>query len=265
MPDTATSAVFWDQPQANEPRSHGLASVPGNAALAVDLGEARDFTALCTIRQVGDKFRCTHIERAPLGTPYSKVVRYVQKLMALPAYQDVDLIVDATGVGRPVAERMEEEGLLPIPVIITGGSNESHEPRDWSWRVPKKNIVTVAQICLGRDILEMPSGHTLIEQVKHELRTFKRKKNPETQNESFEAGRESDHDDLVFALCLALWHVTKYYEPVRELVLAAMLPKTDWLQKQAQEEYEQLTHRMGLNREEKELEDWVDGGQHAAW
>src|ERR1700749_4710105 len=122
MPDTAPSAVFWDAPtQALESRSRELAqSIPKNAALAVDLGEARDFTALCTIRQVGDKFRCTHIERAPLGTPYAKVVRYVQKLMALPAYEDVDLVVDATGVGRPVCERMEEEGLLPIPVIITG-------------------------------------------------------------------------------------------------------------------------------------------------
>ncbi len=265
MPDTATSAVFWDQPQANEPRSHGLAGDLKNAALAVDLGEARDFTALCTIRQVGDKFRCTHIERAPLGTPYSKVVRYVQKLMSLPAYEDVELIVDATGVGRPVCERMEEEGLLPIPVIITGGVNEIHEPHDWSWRVPKKSIVTVAQICLGRGILEMPGEHPLIQKVKDELRTFKRKKNSETQNDSFEAERQSDHDDLVFALCLALWHVTKYYEPVREMVLAAMLPKTDWLQKQAQEEYEQLTHRMTMNREEKDLEDWVEGAQHAAW
>jgi hypothetical protein len=39
----------------------------------------------------------------------------------------------------------------------------------------------------------------------HELKNYSRTTNIATGNMAFEPWRESDHDDLLFAVCLALW------------------------------------------------------------
>jgi len=39
----------------------------------------------------------------------------------------------------------------------------------------------------------------------NELKNYSRKVNIATGNLAFEPWRESDHDDLLFATCLALW------------------------------------------------------------
>lgn len=178
-------------------------------------------------------------------------------MMAAPGMEDVDLVVDATGLGRPVVEAMEEAGLSPIPVVITGGVNEIHAPGEWSWRLPKKNLVTTLQILLSRKILHLPPNHALAAAMQNEMRTFKRKQNPNTMHDSFEAGRELEHDDLVFALGLASWHVTKYYLPI-ERSLSAVLNQSNWREKALQQEFEDMTRRMAIGKEQADLEDWLN-------
>jgi hypothetical protein len=228
-----------------------------NSAIGCDLGEVQDFSALATVRQVGDGFQCTYLDRPPLGTSYERVNAVIAQIMEKPAYEDTTLVVDATGVGRPVVERMEDIGLNPIPVVITGGVNEIHEPGDWAWRVPKKNLVTVAQICFQRGLIKMPHDHKLAKIAEQEIRNFKRKQNPVTMNDSFEAGREGQHDDIMLALCLALWQVTKYYEPV-QISLAKTINTTDWLGERQKRDYEELLQRMNRTPEENDAQRWLD-------
>lgn len=221
------------------------------------MGEAQDFTALATVRQVGEAFECTYLDRPPKGTTYERVNSEIRKIMEKPAYADTTLVVDATGVGRPVVERMEDLGLNPIPVVITGGVNEIHEPGDWAWRVPKKNLVTVAQICFMRGLIRMPQGHPLAKVAEAEIRNFRRKQNPVTMNDSFEAGRESEHDDIMLALCLALWQVCKYFTPV-QISLAKTINSTNWLEKRQERDYEELMQRMNRTPEENDVHRWID-------
>ena len=53
----------------------------------------------------------------------------------MAAWIDGVLDVDQTGVGAPVIDLFQQEGLEPVGVLIHGGDKASHEGQ--SWRVPK--------------------------------------------------------------------------------------------------------------------------------
>jgi hypothetical protein len=234
-----------------------MPQLANNSALGVDLGETHDHTALLTLRQVGDVFECPYMERRPLNTSYERINAGVVQIMAKPEYADTILVVDATGVGRPVVERMEDVGLNPLPVVITGGVNEIHEPGDWSWRVPRKTLLTVVQILFARGQIKLPKGHPLTPEIEHEIRNVKRRAKAGT-SEATEIGRETEHDDIFFALALAAWQVCKYYQPVQQ-TLAKLLDKHDWISEVQHQDYLELQRRLTHTPEEIDTQDWLDG------
>ena len=64
-------------------------------------------------------FRCGHLERLPLATPYPGIVRHVHRLLSHPPFLgQSELVLDLTGVGRPVADLFQAEGLRPVKVSI---------------------------------------------------------------------------------------------------------------------------------------------------
>ena len=118
------------------------------------------------------------------------------------------LVVDQTGVGRPVVD-MLEDGLRGrvtcqfCPITITGG-HEVTKSAAGELRVPKKELVGGLQVLLQTRRLKvaraLPEAATLV----RELETF-RVKVTEAANETFGAWREGQHDDLVLAVGLAAW------------------------------------------------------------
>jgi hypothetical protein len=61
-----------------------------------------------------------HLERLPLQTSYTDVVSHVGRLLdTAPLRGDASLVIDLTGVGRPVFDMFEEARLRPIGVSIT--------------------------------------------------------------------------------------------------------------------------------------------------
>jgi hypothetical protein len=106
--------------------------------IGVDLGQAQDFTAIAIAECRGHVLHIHHIERLPLGTSYPDIVSRITGL-AKALRAPYRLILDATGVGRPVLDLMRQEGLQPVTVSITGGSKACH--KDGIWRVPKQELV----------------------------------------------------------------------------------------------------------------------------
>ena len=185
--------------------------------LGVDLGQTHDYTAFALIEShPGPSYNLTFLERPELKTSYPRIVQrlveLVRKLEGLAVSDHCQLVVDATGVGLPVVDSMREVGLSPIAATITGGDTENRE--DWRFRVPKRALVSNAQLLLQRRQLKvagaLPVGPLLIK----ELEAFKVKIDPRTAHDSYSAGREGDHDDLVLAVALALWWAEKYSQPV---------------------------------------------------
>ncbi len=83
------------------------------------------------------------------------------------------LVVDATGVGRPVIDHMREVGLEPVPVTITAGQDMTFDGDQW--RVPKKALLRplVAATEAGR--LKVAKGLREAEAFQRELQAFQRR------------------------------------------------------------------------------------------
>jgi hypothetical protein len=186
--------------------------------IGLDLGQAKDFTALgiieCvrTVRNGEDEIsqlNCIHLQRWQLRTPYPKivsdVVRMVNKLSPVqsPDYKPV-LAIDATGVGAPVVDLFKRETVKAElkPIQIVGGANVSED--FGMTRVPKRDLVSVVQVALQNRTLKIASELAEAENLARELQNFS-VKITDSANDVYGAWREGTHDDLVLAVALALW------------------------------------------------------------
>jgi hypothetical protein len=194
--------------------------------LGLDLGQTTDPTALSVVerrlRFEGDQmeklYTVRHLQRFPLGTPYGDIVTAVARLAEAPALKRrVVLVVDQTGVGRPVVE-MLLQAPLPcriVPVTITSGQ-AVNAASDGRLNVPKAELVTCLLLAFQGHRLKLPRAVPDTSVLVQELLNF-RTKITAAGNEVFESQRARDHDDLVIALALAVWYAEgdtiSYAEP----------------------------------------------------
>ena len=116
----------------------------------------------------------------------------------------VSLAADATGVGAPVID-MLRPCVAPVPMFaltITGGTAVSHAGRSSS--VPKRDLVSAAQVLLQERRLQIAASLPHAETLVSELLAF-RVSISASGHDSYAAWRERDHDDLVLAVALAAW------------------------------------------------------------
>jgi hypothetical protein len=171
------------------------------------LGQAADYTALAVVEWTQDALKVRHLQRFPLGTVYPAIVDAVADLMTrLPEYPE--LSVDATGVGRPVVDLLRANGLRLDAVTITGGDSATHDGMDW--RIPKRDLVSAVAIALQTGRLKIASGLPDAATLTRELLNFKVTIDPKTAHDSYSSWRESDHDDLVLAVALAVWSADRF-------------------------------------------------------
>src|SRR5581483_11945013 len=122
--------------------------------VGMDLGQSQDYTAIAVLERAESAgafdpaafayrkevaLRLRYLERVPLGTPYPEVVERVGRVVRGPdTTGHCHLIVDATGVGRPVVDLLRRARLKCnlMPALITGGDLESNE--GGYYRVPKR-------------------------------------------------------------------------------------------------------------------------------
>jgi hypothetical protein len=151
-------------------------------------------TAPAAIFQVG------HLERLPLGTPYPGIVAHVRRLLEkLPA--GTELVIDLTGVGRPVFDMFVYRGISPLGVQITAGTSETRDGAVCG--VPKLTLVSRLQALLHEGRLKILRELAEAETLVRELQDF-RIEFTATGHLTFNA-RRGKHDDLVLALAIAVW------------------------------------------------------------
>ena len=180
--------------------------------VGLDLGQATDYTAIAIVERDGDAgekdaaLNVRHLQRFALGTTYPAIVEAVAGIVAsLP--DGARLAADATGVGRPVVDLLRRAKLNPIAVTVTGGDASTRE--GMNWRIPKRELVAGVQVALQQGRLQiaraLPEAETLIRELTNYKVTIS-----ETGHDSYGAWRESIHDDLVFAVGLAVWSADKF-------------------------------------------------------
>ena len=206
--------------------------------VGLDLGQSQDYTAIVVLQHVRiaglpkslvggsdqpsmrnepplgdpiDEYRVRRAERMPLGTSYVNVIRHVSGLLeAIKPMGESTLIMDATGVGAPIVDMFKAARLKPVAVQVHGGQNESYDKG--VWHVPKRDLIANAQRFLAENVLKTSDGLEHGDMLIKELESFRRNINIAAGHDSYEAWREGDNDDLVFALCLACWWVRKQRE-----------------------------------------------------
>lgn len=176
------------------------------------------------------QYRTGGIKRWENKTPYTKVVWDVVVLCMKPPLAGCTLVVDHTGVGRPVVDMFlrakvhgvdcevceakggscgfcKGAGRIKLnasirPVTITAGASWSFS--EDGFRVSKKELVSVLVALLQQNRLAINPKLELAKQFVNELESF-RVKVTQAANETFEAWRERDHDDIVLAAAIAAW------------------------------------------------------------
>jgi hypothetical protein len=183
--------------------------------LAVDLGQAGEFTALAVIeaqRQFDVPTKCLvrHLVRFAPGTPYAKIADAVQGLRQMEALADAPLVIDVTAVGNGVVPlfRAEESELRVVSAVLTAGHHAEWDQKG-SWLVPRKDLITLLQLLLQSRRLQIPASIPEAQILARELATYRPKVNLNTQPDSIDWRTGAD-DDLILAVGLACWHAEKF-------------------------------------------------------
>jgi len=189
--------------------------------MGCDLGQASDPTAIAIVRRVKFEyqdgfawcdekpsiFQVGHLERVPLHTPYPSIVGRVQYLMGHPTCAGhVDLAIDQTGVGGPVADMFRQAGIDFTGVVITGGQEETSPSANLA-HVPKLKLISHLQALLHEGRLQIQKNLPEAPILVGELQNF-RVRYSDGGHMSFSA-REGKHDDLVLALAIAVWRAMR--------------------------------------------------------
>lgn len=218
--------------------------------VGLDLGQARDWTAWTVTERTkhagsSATYNVRHIDRIREHA-YPQIVQHTAALVGAlrgPAPRGFDarylpdprprvsLVVDYTGVGRAVADLIDELTLdaQVCLVTITGGDATTRGERG-DWRVPKRLLASTIDAGLQTGRLTIEKQLTLAATLTSELKGF-RVKTTLTGHQRFEAGdewREGAHDDLVLSLALAVWwgeHRPASWDTIDPATFAAFLSR----------------------------------------
>lgn len=192
----------------------------------LDLAQSHDYTALSVGEiapprsvdgvQLPFSLAVRHLERFKLHTSYVDMVSAISSRMGqLKALGRVVLVIDATGVGRPVVDMFRTGGLGVVlwPVTIaTSAMGAARRDPNGEWTVPKRDLIgaLVALAHGGRLAVseKLPEARTFQE----ELRNF-RMRITNDANLTYGAWREGAHDDLVLAVALSCWAANRWASP----------------------------------------------------
>lgn len=195
--------------------------------LGLDLGQTIDPTAACVVERIRTpipppegigsdliqrlaepRYELRWLERMPLRTSYVAIAAHVGSLLAKPPLRDnCQLVLDLTGVGRGVGDIFSHAGLDFIGVTITGGTDhETRDPDGINHHASKLTLVSRLQAALHSGELKIARNLPEAKVLAEELQNFRATISEATGYASFGA-RTGRHDDLVLALCLALWYL----------------------------------------------------------
>ena len=204
--------------------------------IAASLGVGIQPTAIAVIEQEVLKqaygwsaetgaLRLRHLERLSVETSYPQTVDRLSTLLNTSEVKDgeqcdgAEMILDVTGSGRAILElfeRADASDTRPLVVTIVGGGGREEEAEWRDWRVPKIELVGALRVVFEAGRLKMAKDLELVETLMNELREFKMRP-PRIDPSDPETWRDSEFDDLVFAVGLAAWRASRYI-PVPRVV-----------------------------------------------
>lgn len=197
---------------------------------SVDLGTMQDYTAISIVERVPRRqklqslpgthertlekpkytavYIMRHLERLPLGMDYVAIVERLRGMLSHEKLvRQTVLTVDATGVGTPIVQMMQQAGMAPIGVTITTGSVVTNGKMG-GYNVPKGELVSALNLVFQARRIKIPRALSLKSEFLKELERFKVTVS-NTGINTYEAAVASVHDDLVLSTAMGVWYAEK--------------------------------------------------------
>lgn len=181
--------------------------------LGLDLGQQNDYSVLSifNIRFNEDNrpiYELPYLTRFDLKTSYVDIVDGVIEIIdKYSLSSNYNLVVDYTGVGRPVVDLFRQKHLKPIALSITSGAKTNWVTRS-EVNVPKKDIVTYLQLVLQNKRMAIAHDLPLLRALTQEFLSFQLKirDNMMSVTSSY-GGAYGINDDIVMSMGIAVWLV----------------------------------------------------------
>jgi hypothetical protein len=205
--------------------------------VGLDLGQTTDPSALCVVEgTLADpdayppvyRYDVRSMFRWPLQTDYTRIAADVARFFAREPLSGCTLVVDQTGLGRPVVDLLRRQGVecgRLVPVTITSGQGVSNA-EGGGYHVAKAVLVSTLQVLLQGKRLRFAEGLRETRTLLKELADY-RMRISAALNELYSA-REGAHDDLVLSLALACWFGEREPPPVCTGVPIFLGPVVPW-------------------------------------
>ena len=196
-------------------------------SLGLDIGQIHDPSALAVVKKswTVDRhgraqdvyYHCGFLHRWPLGTKYSEVIEDTKSIYNNAQFIgqaringrwrkfQPTLAVDCSGVGAPISEELVKSGngINAYGIYIAGGETYNRAPGR-RFNIPKKDLISGLVLNLQNSTLKISKGLKDAPAMLKELKSFKVKIKP-SGHEVLEHAKQSDHDDLLISLSMALW------------------------------------------------------------
>jgi len=176
---------------------------PGYLA-GLDIGQRDDWTALAVAERDRDGgLTLVALERIRHRSYPDVALLVADTMRALPG---ATLLVDVTGVGRPICDLLRQHGVAHIRVNIHGGDAVGRLD-DGTVSVPKRDLIAALVVGFEAKTLRIASGLHHTEALEREAASFRMAVSA-TGHDTYNA-REGAHDDLLLAVSLTAWHAKR--------------------------------------------------------
>lgn len=186
--------------------------------VGVDIGQSVDPTAIVVTRKMTAPdmpatYQTHSLERLPLQMSFvaqaDRIAEVVAGLKTMSTERtakgqqgySVELVVDATGIGRVLIDLLRERRLAPIAVTIVAG-DKSVERIDKGISIGKYKLIGDLKLLMEQRRMRLPETEEAYICAK-ELQNYHEKQNDQTGYIRYDA-RSGSHDDLLFALGLSV-------------------------------------------------------------
>lgn len=169
----------------------------------LDLGQRDDWTALAVVEEDARGMTLIALERVR-HLAYPAVAELVADTVG--ALGSPTLLVDVTGIGRPICDQLTALGVRHTRVNIHGGNSVTRLD-DGTLSVPKRDLVGALVVGFEAKTLRIARGLRHVEHLEREAQAFTMKLSA-SGHDSYDA-RSGEHDDLLLAVSLPVWDATR--------------------------------------------------------
>jgi hypothetical protein len=168
-----------------------------------------------------------HIERLPLGTSYPAVAKRIAAMLCNPLFyrRQVQVLIDVTGVGRPVYDDLVEEASLHaesrdaqiLPITFAPGQKYNRS----TGTLGKAYLVSRLQSLLQNHRIHAPDTPE-VKAMQEELKVYEIRIDRDG-HDTYGAFKIGKHDDLATALGLAVLEDGQALAPLDDETMRALL------------------------------------------